>query len=74
MSTEVSLQESVIKQQCKLLRLPTIGAQSTRLAEQAEREHHSYLGYLDALLQAELDEREHTAVVRRLRNARRSRV
>ena len=69
MSAVVSLQESVIKQHCKLLCLPTIGAQSNRLAEQAEREHHSYLGYLDALLQAELEEREQSAVVRRLREA-----
>jgi DNA replication protein DnaC len=74
MSGETSLQDSVIAQQCKQLRLPTIGAQSRRLAEQAEREHHSYLGYLDALLRAELDEREHTAVARRLREAHLPRV
>jgi DNA replication protein DnaC len=74
MSAETSLQESVITQQCKQLRLPTIGTQSRRLAEQAEREHHSYLGYLDALLRAELEEREHTAVARRLREAHLPRV
>jgi DNA replication protein DnaC len=74
MSAEASLQDSVIIQQCKQLRLPTIGVQSRRLAEQAEREHHSYLGYLDALLRAELEEREHTAVARRLREAHLPRV
>ena len=68
------LQESVIKQQCKLLRLPTMGAQSRRLADQAEREHHTYLGYLDALLQAELEERERNTVTRRIREAHLPRV
>ncbi len=68
------LQESVIKQHCKLLCLPTIGAQSSRLADQAEREHHTYLGYLDALLQAELEERERTTVTRRIREAHLPRV
>lgn len=63
------LQESAIKQQCKLLRLPTIAGQCVRVAEQAEREHQGYLGYLDALLAAELDEREQKLVVRRVKEA-----
>jgi hypothetical protein len=49
-----TLAETVIKQHCKQLHLPAIAGQCARLAEQAEREHHSYLGYLDVLLQAEL--------------------
>ena len=69
MSESTLLQENVIKEQCKLLRLPTIGAQSGRLADQAERERQTYLGYLDALLQVELDEREGNTVTRRLRDA-----
>src|SRR3989304_2203797 len=63
------LQESAIKQQCKLLHLPTIAGQCVRVAEQAEREHHGYLGYLDALLAAELDEREQKLVGRRVKEA-----
>ncbi|MDO8674249.1 MAG: IS21-like element helper ATPase IstB [Dehalococcoidia bacterium] len=63
------LQETAIKQQCKLLHLPTIAGQFVRVAEQAEREHHGYLGYLDALLAAELDEREQKLVVRRVKES-----
>ena len=38
------LQESVIKQHCKLLHLPMVGGQCARLAEQAEHERQGYLG------------------------------
>ena len=69
-----TLAEIVIKEHCKQLHLPTIGGQCARLAEQAEREHHSYLGYLDALLQAELEERERNTVARRLKDAHLPRV
>jgi DNA replication protein DnaC len=70
----VALQESAIKQHCKLLYLSTIAAQSARLAQEAERERQGYLGYLDALLVAELEEREHKAIARRLKEAHLPRV
>lgn len=63
------LRASGIKQHCKLLHLPTIGGQCVRLAEQAEREHHGYLGYLDVLLQTELEEREQKTVAHRIKEA-----
>jgi hypothetical protein len=44
MSESSVLHESVIRQQCKLLCLPTIGAQSSRFAEAAERVHQTYIG------------------------------
>jgi DNA replication protein DnaC len=69
-----ALTETVIKEHCKQLHLPTIGGQCARLAEQAEREHHSYLASLDALLQAELEERERNTVARRLKEAHLPRV
>jgi DNA replication protein DnaC len=69
-----TLAETVIKAHCKQLHLPTIAGQCARLAEQAEREQHSYLGYLDALLQAELEERERNTVARRLKDAHLPRV
>src|SRR5262252_4835928 len=50
--------------------MPTIGAQCTQLAEQAARERRTHLGYLEALLQAELEEREQRLIQRRLREAR----
>ena len=69
-----TLAEAVIKQHCKQLHLPAVAGQCARLAEQAEREHHSYLAYLDALLQAELEERERNTVARRLKEAHLPRV
>ena len=63
------LEESVIRQHCKQLHLPGVAAQCVSLAEAARREHQSYLGYLDALLVAELEEREQRVVERRLREA-----
>ena len=63
------LQESVIKQHCKLLHLPMVGGQCARLAEQAEHERQGYLDYLDVLLSAELEEREQKTVTRRIKEA-----
>lgn len=58
-----------IQQQCKLLRLPSIAGQCGPLAQAAERERQPYLGYLDALLGAELEEREQHTVAHRIRDA-----
>ncbi len=66
----VALEAATIRQQCKLLRMPTIAAQCTQLAEQAVRERRTHLGYLEALLQAELEEREQRLIERRIREAR----
>ena len=63
------LQVSTIQQTCKQLRLPGIGSQCSRLAEQAERAGQSYLGYLEALLSVELEERERHTIARRLKEA-----
>ena len=64
-----TLKESAIKQHCKSLHLPTISGQCARLAKQAEHERQGYLGYLDVLLQAELEEREQKTIVRRIKEA-----
>lgn len=71
MSTPAAgLQEAAIHQQCKLLRMPAVAAQCVRLAEQAVRERQNHLGYLEALLATELEERERNTVERRLREGR----
>ena len=67
--TSVHLQESAVRQHCKGLHLPTVAGGCLRLADEAEREHQGYLGYLEALLQAEIEEREQNAVVRRIKDA-----
>jgi len=63
------LQESAVKESCKILRLPTIAAQCAGLAQEAEKEKQTYLGYLGALLEVEVDERERNTVERRIREA-----
>ena len=65
-----ALEAATIEQQCKVLHLPTVAAQCAQLAEQAVRERRSHLGFLEALLQAELEEREQRLVERRIREAR----
>jgi DNA replication protein DnaC len=69
-----ALRERAIGEQCQTLHLPTIAGQCGRLAAQAERERQPYLGYLEALLAAELEDRERRAVERRLKEARLPRV
>ena len=64
------LQNQAIRQHCKALRLPTIGSQFSRLAETAVREQQSHPGYLEALLAAEMEERESRAIARLLHDAR----
>jgi IstB-like ATP binding protein len=44
-------------------------AQCAQLAEQAVRERPTHLGFLEAVLQADLEEREHRLVERRIRDA-----
>lgn len=69
-----ALEIATIREHCKLLRLPTVAGQCEKLAEEAVRERYSHLRFLDALLAAELEERERTTVERRLREARLPRV
>jgi DNA replication protein DnaC len=68
------LEAATIHQQCRVLHLPTIAAQCAQLAEQALRERHTHLGFLEALLQAELEEREQRLVERRIREAHLPRI
>ena len=63
------LEAATIQQQCKLLHLPTVAGQCAQLAEQAARERRTHLGFLEALLQTELEDREQRLVERRVREA-----
>lgn len=71
-STELGL--ASVQQQCKQLRLPAVASQCGPLATVAERERQPYLGYLDALLAAELEEREQHTIARRIHDAHLPRV
>src|SRR5436305_3303882 len=63
-----ALQEQTIRQHGKALRMPTIGTQFARLAD--AREGQTHIGYLEALLAAEMEERESRAIARLLHEAR----
>ncbi len=57
MSPAATIQTATIAQQAKALRLPAVGAQFASLAEEAAQRNHSHLYYLEALLQAEVEDR-----------------
>jgi DNA replication protein DnaC len=67
MSTaDQTLREGSVRQSCRLLRLPTIASQFARMANEAIKQQYGPVRYLDALLAAELEERERNAIARRI--------
>jgi DNA replication protein DnaC len=52
------------------MRVPVIGANFVTLAEQAVKEGHSHVQYLEALLAMECEERDRHAIENRIRDAR----
>ncbi len=70
MSAVRPMQEAAIQQYAKQLRLPTLGGQFARLAGEAVKEKQSHLSYLEALLEAEVEERDRKAMTRRIQEAR----
>src|ERR1039458_1380050 len=69
MSTTKPVLQAAIQQYAKQLRLPTLGDELLRLAEEAVKEKQSHLSYLEALLEAEVAERDHRAMARRIQEA-----
>ena len=70
MSAAKPVQQAAILQYAKQLRLPTLGDQFAGLAEEAVKEKQSHLSYLEALLEAEVEERDRKAITRRIQEAR----
>ena len=64
-----SLEQASVRQYCKLVRTPAIAANFAALAEQAIKEKHSHVRYLEALLAMECEERDRHAVANRIRDA-----
>jgi DNA replication protein DnaC len=64
-----ALEHASIKQYCKAVRVPTVGANFVSLAEQALKENHSHIQYLEALLAIECEERDRHAIANRIRDA-----
>jgi DNA replication protein DnaC len=63
------METASISQHCKTLRLASIGGQFASLAEEARQKNHSHLRYLEALLQAEVEDRERRSIELRLKDA-----
>ena len=68
--TTGALEHASVQQYCKGLRVPVIAANFVPLAEQAVKEKRSHIGYLEALLAMESEERDRHAVQNRLHDAR----
>ena len=64
------LEHASVRQYCKAVRLPVISANFARLAEQAVKENRSHIGYLEALLAMESEERDRRAIAHRLHEAK----
>jgi DNA replication protein DnaC len=64
-----TLEHASVRQYCKAVRMPTIAANFLPLAEQAVKENHSHIRYLEALLAMECEERDRHAINNRIRDA-----
>jgi DNA replication protein DnaC len=64
------LDQASVRQYCKALRMPVVGANFITLAEQAVKEKRNHVGYLEALLAMEGEERDRHAIQNRVRDAK----
>src|ERR1700749_4030151 len=64
-----ALEQASIKQYCKAVRVPVIASNLVTMAEQAVKENHSHVRYLEALLAMECEERDRHAIQNRIRDA-----
>jgi DNA replication protein DnaC len=69
-----ALEHATVKQYCKALKVPVIGANFARISEEAVKEKRSHIGYLEALLQMESEERDRHAIQHRIHDAKLPRV
>ena len=65
-----NLEQAAVEQQCRALRLPAVAEQCAPLADVAAKQRQTYMRYLEALLAAELEERERNTIARRIKDAR----
>jgi DNA replication protein DnaC len=64
-----ALEHASVRQYCKVVRVPTVGANFISLAEEAIKENHSHIQYLEALLAIECEERDRHVIGNRTRDA-----
>src|SRR5579872_293308 len=65
-----ALEHASVRQFCKAVKVPVVGANFVQLAEQAVKENRSHIGYLEALLAMESEERDRHAIAHRLHEAK----
>src|SRR5271157_5288789 len=65
-----ALEHASVRQYCKAVKVPVVGANFVQLAEQAVKENRSHIGYLEALLAMESEERDRHAIAHRLHEAK----
>src|SRR6266705_3413976 len=68
--TTQALEHASVRQYCKVLRMPVIGSNFVRLSEQATKGQRIHIGYLEALLTMEAEERDRHAIQKRIRDAK----
>lgn len=68
-----TLEHASVRQYCKA-GVPTIATNFVSLAEQAAKENHSHIRYLEALLAVECEERDRHAIANRIRDAQLPRI
>ena len=69
-----SLEHASVRQYCKAVRTPAIASNFVSLAEQAVKENHTHIRYLEALLALECEERDRHAIANRIRDAQLPRI
>lgn len=65
-----TITEAAIKQQCRQLRLPSVGARCMSVEHEAIRNQASHSSYLSSLLEQELEDRSQRRAQRRIAEAR----
>jgi DNA replication protein DnaC len=68
--TNLSIEQTTIQQYARQLYLGVVAEQFAQLADEAALKKQSHLSYLEALLEAEVEERERRAIQRRIKEAR----
>jgi DNA replication protein DnaC len=69
-----ALEHASVREYCKAIRTPAIGTHFVSLSEQAVKENHSHIRYLETLLAVECEERDRHAIENRIRDAQLPRV
>src|ERR1039458_9507472 len=65
-----ALEHASVRQYCKAVKVPVIAANFVPQAEQAVKENRGHIGYLEALLAMESEERDRHAIAHRLHDAK----